>query len=200
MSTAASAAGIVTLTAALALAGCASPPARFHVLAATAVPEAGTVLTKDAVTVEAVAVPAAVDRPQFVVQLTSNRVVVDEFNRWAAPLPASIARTLAENLSVLLGTPRVVSGPLAASFDPAYRVSVDIQRFDSIRGQGVVVDAVWVVRRSAAGGTVTSGRSTLREAAAGEGGDYEALAAAHSRALAALSRDIAAAIRAEAGR
>ncbi len=198
------AAGIVALAVAVAvaLAGCASPASRFYVLAATAVPEEGGSVPDGVVAMDSVAIPAAVDRPQFVVHLASNRVFIDEFNRWAAPLSAGIARTLAENLAVLLGPSRVVSGPLAVSFDPAYRVSVDIQRFESIRGQGVVLDAVWVVRRTAAGGGATSGRSTLRETAGatGEGGDYEALAAAHSRALAALSRDIAAAIRAAGGR
>jgi hypothetical protein len=43
-----------------------------------------------------------------------------------------------------------------------------------------------------------SGRTTLREPVQGEG--YDALAAAHSRALAGLSQDIAAAIRVAAGR
>ncbi|MCM8611943.1 PqiC family protein [Accumulibacter sp.] len=196
----AQAAAIVALALALLAGGCASPPSRFHVLAATAVPDAGSTVTSDAVMVDRVAIPAAVDRPQFVVHRGSNRVLIDEFNRWAEPLPEGITRTLAENLAVLLGTPRVVSGPLAASFDPAYRVSVDIQRFESIRGQEVFLDAVWVVRGSSAGAAATSGRSAVREAVAGEGADYEALAAAHSRALAGLSRDIAAAIRAAGGR
>lgn len=191
----------LVLALSLALTGCASPPARFYALAATAVPDTASPPLSVAVAVDSVAVPAAVDRPQFVVHKGANRVFVDEFNRWAAPLSSSIARTLAEDLTVLLGTPRVVSGPLAESFDPAFRVSVDIQRFDSVRGQGSVLDAVWVVRSAAAGGTATSGRSTLREAVpAGEGGDYDALAAAHSRAIAALARDIAAAIRARDGR
>jgi hypothetical protein len=43
-----------------------------------------------------------------------------------------------------------------------------------------------------------SGRTTLREPVQGEG--YDALAAAHSRAIAGLSRDIAAAIRSAAAR
>lgn len=145
------AAGIVGLVLALSLAGCASSPARFYALAATAVPDTASPPLSVAVAVDSVAVPAAVDRPQFVVHKGANRVFVDEFNRWAAPLSSSIARTLAEDLANLLGTPRVVSGPLAESFDPAYRVSVDIQRFDSVRGQGSVLDAVWVVRSTAAG-------------------------------------------------
>jgi len=129
------------------------------------------------------------------VQVAPNRVVLDEFNRWVAPLDESIARAVAGNLAVLLGTPRVATAPLA-NFDPAYRVTIAVQRFDSIPGDAVVIDAVWTIRNVANGGT-RSGRTVAREAVQGEG--FEALAAAHSRALANVSGDIAAAIRAEAG-
>jgi uncharacterized lipoprotein YmbA len=74
-------------------------------------------------------------------------------------------------------------------------VTIDVQRFDSVQGEAALVDAVWAVRATA-GGKTRSGRTLAREALQGDG--FEALAAAHSRALAKLSRDIAAAIRAAA--
>lgn len=188
----------LAMTAAAILSGCASPPSRFYTLAATAQPMEGAVAVPSIVAVDSVAVPAAVDRPQFVVQMGPNRIAIDEFNRWAAPLSASVARTLAENLVVLLGTPRVLSGPLAPSFDPEYRVAIDIQRFESVPGEAAMLDALWLVRRSGTAAAVSSGRTTLREPVQGAG--YDALAAAHSRAIASMSRDIAAAIRAEARR
>ena len=95
---------------------------------------------------------------------------------------------------MLLGTPNVAAAPMA-NFAPAYRVTIDIQRFDSIRGQAALLDAVWTVH-STAGGETRSGRTVAREAVQGDG--FDALAAAHSRALAKMSGDIAAAIRAEA--
>jgi len=52
------------------------------------------------------------------------------------------------------------------------------------------------VQRSASGET-RSGRTTAREAVQGK--DFDALAAPHSRALARVSAEIAAAMRAEAG-
>ena len=178
-----------------ATAGCrTSAPARFYTLASTASTD-GAPAANYAVTVGPVTVPASVDRPQFVVQVAPNRVALDEFNRWVAPLDESIARAVAGNLAVLLGTPRVATAPLA-NFDPAYRVTIAVQRFDSIPGDAVVIDAVWTIRNVANGGT-RSGRTVAREAVQGEG--FEALAAAHSRALANVSGDIAAAIRAEAG-
>jgi hypothetical protein len=140
-----------------------------------------------------------VDRPQFTVQVATNRVALDEFNRWAAPLSDNIARVVTEDLVVLLGTPRVATAPLA-NFESAYRVTIDIQRFESMRSaagrnEGVLVEAVWVVRKTT-GGAARSGHSLANEPA--QGTDFEALAAAHSRALAKVSSDIAAAIRLEA--
>jgi len=54
------------------------------------------------------------------------------------------------------------------------------------------VEILWQV--STAKGGVKTGQSAVREPAGGPG--YDALVAAHVRALAAVSRDIAAAIRA----
>ncbi len=171
----------------------ATAPSRFYTLGSTAAP--GVALNGPAaVMIGSVAVPASVDQPQFVVQVAPNRVEVDEFNRWAAPLNDSIARAVAGDLAMQLGTPEVATSQLP-NFVPTYFVTIDVQRFDSIRGEAALDEAVWVVRDTASGAT-RSGRTTARETVQGK--DFEALAAAHSRALATLSGDIADAIRAEA--
>jgi len=169
--------------------------ARFYTLESTATADgASSSSAQGPVMIGPVTIPAAVDRPEFVVQVAPNRVEVEEFNRWVAPLSDAIARVVAGNLVVILGTPEVAMAPLA-NFNPAYLVTIDVQRFDSIRGQGAVLEAVWTVRKTA-GGETRSSRTSARETAQGDG--FDALAAAHSRALAKLSSDIATAIRAEA--
>jgi hypothetical protein len=181
---------------ALAAAGCgASAPARFYTLSSTATANDAPA-ARYAILVGPVSVPAAVDRPQFVVQVAPNRVELDEFNRWAAPLDDGIARAVAGDLAVLLGTPDVAVAP-AANFNPAYRVTIDVQRFESVQGESVLVDAAWAVRVTA-GGEMRSGHTIAREAVVGT--DFDALPAAHSRALAKISTEIAAAIRAVAER
>ena len=176
---------------AAAMAGCGTTaPSRFYTLGSTASADGGP-MARYSVMVGPISVPASVDRPEFVVQVAPNQVAIDEFNRWAAPLNESIARAVAGDLSALLGTPDVAVAPLA-NFNPAYRVTMNVQRFDSIQGEAVVVEAVWAVHPTA-GGEPRSGRSTAREAVQGQG--FDALAAAHSRALAQVSGDIAAAIR-----
>lgn len=176
-------------------AGCASATARFYTLDSTAT--AGDAPAAHyAVLVGPVSVPPSVDRPQMVVQVAPNRVELDEFNRWAAPLNDAIARAVAGDLAVLLGTSDVAVAPLA-NFTPNCRVTIDVQAFESVPGQSVLVDGVWAVRQTASGQT-QSGRTTVREPVQGPG--FDALAAAHSRALAKVSSDIAVAIRTATGR
>jgi len=91
----------------------------------------------------------------------------------------------------LLGKSQVVRAPLT-NFDPAFRVTIAVQRFESVVGESVTDDAAWIVRRSKDGIT-RSGRTVAHEPVQSK--DYDALAAAHSRALEQISRDIAAAIR-----
>jgi len=179
--------------AAAALAGCASAQSRFYTLESTTAPQTAPA-AHESVIIGPVSIPAEVDQPQFVVQIAPNRVQVEDFNRWASPLSDGIARAVAGDLAAELGTTDVVTAP-AFNFNPAYQVTIDVQRFESIRGEAATVEAVWSVRKTTSGNT-RMGRTIARETVQGDG--FDALAAAHSRALAKVSDDIAAAIRTEA--
>ena len=173
-------------------AGCGtSPPARFYTLSSTAVPPVppSTVF----IAVGPVTIPAVVDRPEFVVTVGQNELRIDDFNRWASPLQDGVARTIAENLVAMLGTPRVIVFPQQLASDPEYRVAVEIRTFESVPGTAIRLDGVWTLRRAKDGKTET-GRTSARESVADA--SYEALAAAHSKAVGRLSQDIADAVRA----
>jgi len=174
--------------------GCASKPSRFYTLSAT--PTTPAPPSTLSVAVSPVSIPAAVDRPQMVVAVGPNQVRLDEFNRWDGPLANTIARVVAENLVARLGTPRVAVSAQTLSTAPDYRVAIEVQRFDSALGEAATLDAVWTVSRTKDGKAQT-GRTTVREAAPER--SHDALAAAHSRALARLSQDIADALRALEG-
>jgi len=185
---------LATAATALLLAACGTTaPARFYTLNATATAAAAAPLNVT-VAVGPVSIPGAGCRQEFVTTSGSNSVQLHSFNLWAEPLADGIARSVAGDLSVLLGSPTVAVAPVA-NFTAAYRVTMRVQRFESVLNESVLVDAVWVVRKDA-GGATQSGRTVARETISGEG--FDALAAAHSRALAAVSADIAAAIRAAA--
>lgn len=91
----------IALVAAVA-AGCSTAPARYYSLSSTATAD-GTPATRASVMVGPVTIPASVDQPEFVVQIAPNRVEVNEFNRWVAPLNDAVARAVAGDLVVLLG-------------------------------------------------------------------------------------------------
>lgn len=185
---------LVAALSAFAAAGCGSSmPARFYTLSATATAD-GLPATALSVVVGPVTLPATVDRPQLVVQDGPNRVTFEEFDRWAAPLDDGIARAVAGNLAVLLGTPQVAATPLPG-FEAAYRVRIAVERFDAVPGSSVTVEALWVVEPTSSRRPV-SGRTVTSEPV--QGTDLTAVAAAQSRALAAVSADIASAIRASA--
>ena len=68
------------------------------------------------------------------------------------------------------------------------RVTIEVQRFESRLGDSITFDAVWMLRRTKDGNAELR-RTTVREPALGN--SYSELAAAHSRALLRLSKDIA---------
>jgi uncharacterized lipoprotein YmbA len=119
----------------------------------------------------------------------------DEFNRWAEPLNENISRVVADDLSVLLGSAEVAT-TLPADSKPAYQVSIHVERFDSVPGKSAKIEAVWAIRKLPAGPALSGHTIELEPV---KGNNDEALAAAHSRAIAKLSADIAARIRADAG-
>jgi len=109
---------------------------------------------------------------------------------WAEPLRDGFTRVLAENLSLLLATERVAIFPWQ-SVVPEYQVVVNVIQFLGQPGDDVVLVALWGLLGKQ-GQDLVSKKSSFREPTGGQ--DYEALAAAMSRTVAALSRDIAAAI------
>jgi uncharacterized protein len=173
------------------LGGCAgSPASKFYTLSPSQPPTQVASARPLSIAVDSVSVPDLVDRPQFVLKIDANEVRIDEFARWAEPLKSQIPRVLAADLAQSIPGALVSSYPQRA--DPAaYRVSVDVQTFDSAPGDAVTVEALWSVRAPKQGATV-SGRTVVHEPASGPG--YDALVDAHSRALATVSRDIAAAL------
>jgi len=183
--------GRIVLCAGLVLAtGCASPPSRFYTLSST--PATATPASGPAILVGPVSIPAVVDRPEIVVTIGNNEVWLDEFNRWASPLADNISIAVVENLIATLATPRVALSAQTTAFEVDFSVAIEVQRFESVPGGSALVDALWRVRR-AKDGASASGRSTVRENVTDRG--YDALAAAHSRAVARLSQDVADAIR-----
>ncbi|MEO7741628.1 MAG: PqiC family protein [Usitatibacter sp.] len=173
----------------LLVAACSSPiKENYYTLSGPQSPAPAGNAASISVFVGPVTVPEAVDRLAMVLRTSPNQVEISDSHLWAEPLKSAIPRALAETLMRELGTPNVRATRAGATPDVDYRVTVEVQRFDSSTQSGATLDALWSV---AGKGKSRTGRSTYTEPAA----DPAGLAAAHSRALERLGRDIAAAIK-----
>src|SRR5215510_9952978 len=102
----------VTSGASLLVGGCASQPSRFYLLSALPSTETASPATsgqqRPTIGVGPVTLPRYVDRPQIVTRTSPYEIKVAEFDRWAEALDSNFSRVLADNLSFLLPTARVV--------------------------------------------------------------------------------------------
>lgn len=137
--------------------------------------------------------PQFLNRPQIVTRSGPNRLTVSEFHRWGGYLDQDFLRVLAQDISILMPTNRVVEFPWEYRADPDYRIAFNVQQFDGQPGNSVLLNAVWTIKERKGTKALYAKRSIIRQPVSGN--DYEALVAAHSQALAALSREIAAAIK-----
>lgn len=136
------------------------------------------------------------DRPQIVTRAGKNELKLSEFDRWAGSLESDVTRVLVEDISGLLPADRfsVIRWiPYAEGQVPtSCRVEVLVDRFEGTLGDSVLLKAQWEVfsqNRS----LLLKRESLIREQI--NGGSYDALVAAMSRALERLSQDIAGGIR-----
>jgi uncharacterized protein len=167
-----------------------SPRPSFYTLSPDTAIERMSTATSVRMTVGPVTVPDLVDKPQIVTRRAPNQVSVNEYSRWAEPLKENIARTLAADLSRLLGADNVSVYPQGQDVK-AYQLRVDVMRFDSEPGDSVTLDALWTLR-APDGASRFDGHTVAHETVDGQG--FDAIAAAHSRAVLQMSRQIAAAI------
>ena len=184
---------IAAMLAIAALTGCGtSPKSHFYTLSSGAALERSEAKAQYTVAIGPVTVPDIIDRPQIVTRSGPNQMQIAEFERWASPVRSEISRVIADSVMQQLDGAYVYLYPQNLSSNADYQVLLEVQRFDAKLGDAVSVEALWVVR-PAQGGAVKNGRSAVREPTKGDG--YDALVAAYSRALTAVSRDIAEAIR-----
>ncbi|HTH76687.1 MAG TPA: PqiC family protein [Trinickia sp.] len=176
------------------LAACASPPSHFYTLGSgSSTTDSTTQSTASPaflIEVPTVAVPAQVARAQFVVQAGDARVDVLEQQRWASPPADEIRRALSGDLAARLGTFDVYGTPYPNAI-PVYRVSVNVQRFESWPGSHALIDAVWSVRAVTSQALLTC--RTLAQVSVGAG--FPALVDGHRQAVAKMADEIAAAVR-----
>jgi uncharacterized protein len=185
----------------VALSGCfgSSQPSRFYTLSSLRGPEPIPHATSAdhgvIVAVGPLAIPDYLDRPEIVTRAGQNEMRVNEFQRWTGALEGNMADTVVEDLSVLLPASRFSVIRWFPAAQPnvliAYRVMVDVMRFDAAPGDTVFLEADWTVYGKET--EVLLARKSSISTKVG-GTDFAELVAAMSKSVEDLSREIAAGV------
>jgi uncharacterized protein len=197
----------LALSLAVLLIGCSSPPSRLYLLSSTETPTAKQADVTAAVSGSsqsparrpvgrvigvAVAVPEYLDRLDVVERTSANELKPIYGAQWGENLATTATRAMAGNLSAKLPSDDIVTLPSRTQRILTYQVSLDLTRFESdsegnsaLAGRWSIADGNGVERMS--------GRVQHSEVVAGPG--YDAMAAAMSRNLGAVSAEIGAALR-----
>jgi uncharacterized lipoprotein YmbA len=170
-----------------------SAPSKFYVL--SSLPQSALSAAEGTtIGVLPVAMPDYLDRPQIVTRPSENEIKIDEFSRWAEPLKESFTRALVQNLSSLLDTAKVIRTTGSTGFPMALQVGVEVVQFDGTLGGDIVLIVKWGIFGEGGKKLLIAKRSSFKEPTGAA--TYEALVAAESRAVAALSREVVEAIKA----
>jgi uncharacterized lipoprotein YmbA len=179
---------VVVMVACLVGSGCSTPrlPERFHTLLPSERSAAAPAANPLYVDVAAVSVPAQVYHAQWVVRQADDSLLMLEQDRWAAPLRDELRAAIVDRLTARWAAVDVRG--LAQPAPATWRVRVDVQRFESVPGNGVRLEASWSLASSQRGASTVVCRSALSEAVVEA--SVPALAAAHRRAVARLADEI----------
>ncbi len=179
--------------------GCAaaSPRVEYYLLSAlapapTTAPEGKGRPLK--ISLRPVSLPDLLDRPHIVLRTGDVTVELSEFHRWGGNLKKEIARVLVENLNFLLRDLPAIAATDDLAVAPDIVLAVQILRFDGRPEGEVNLHALWTLTRTQAAGERLLKESRILVSCETPG--YEGFVQAHSRAIALLSREIAAAVRA----
>lgn len=182
----------------MAISGCGStPPSKFYTLHSLG--DLGTKQQSTAavpgisVGIRPIEIPDYLDRTQIVTRDGLNELKIAEFERWSGSLRENINMILAENISILLASDRILSYPWDPAVKIDYWIAVNVIRLEGVPGDHVSLKAQWTISNSKEDKETVIRISDLREKISEN--SYEAMVAAMSRTFESLSREIASEIK-----
>jgi uncharacterized lipoprotein YmbA len=140
-----------------------------------------------------VVLPAYLDRLQIVRRSGENQLVLSSTGVWGEPLDRNVQGVISANLVRLIGDVEVVPYPSFSATGIDRQISIAILRFDADEHDTVSLDARWTIQRPADKASTDVRESHIVQQAAD--GSTASMVAAMSRAVGALSQEIAGKLR-----
>lgn len=168
----------------------AAPAPRFYVLTAVAQPGEIPAGRRLAFGLGPISLPPYLDRPEMVTRVAPNQLTFDEFNRWSEPLKSNLVHALATDLDTLIGFDLLALYPWYRTTQLDYSAAVVVLRFEPQPSGDAALDARWSISDGHDQILVNRESHFTRPTSS-----PAATAQALSEMVAAMARDIAAAVR-----
>lgn len=167
-----------------------SPPTQFYLISPLPARQSETNISPQAanVRVDRITIPGYLDRPGIVTRVSDHEIFVADLNQWGESLHGNLTYVIAENLSRLLPYDQFAVFPFKCPGPVDYRVTVEIFQMDGRLKGEVQLRAQWSILHGKDHRILASHKSQIQESVARP--TYEALVAAQSRLIEALSREI----------
>jgi uncharacterized protein len=185
---------------AVAAAGCFSPqrdPSKFFVLSPAAATASNSIAptglaasSGPTIGLGPVKLPEYLDRNEVVTRVSPNRLELSGKDLWAEPLDSNFKQVIAQDLTQSLNTHSITFYPWFGTTHVDYQVRIDVYRFETDSSANARLVAHWQVL-DGSGKLLYADDSNLSEPAQ----PGEPVAAALSRTVNGLAREIASAIR-----
>ena len=133
------------------------------------------------------------NQPQIVTRTRENKIIIHDFHSWGEPLDRNLTAVLAENLTNLLATDKIMIFPWRRRPDLDYQVLVDVIRFDGELGGEATLLAHYAILDLAASQIEERRIGIWKSSFSRQITDdsYEALVSAMSELVGDLSREVA---------
>ena len=184
---------LAVLAIAVLLVGCAgTPPSRYYQMDAGPPPTAA-VTDGPVVFVDRAVVAGYADRSPIVVRQGVAEVAFAEFDAWAEPLANQITTVVADALGNHYGRANVIVTPTRRDREPAFRVGIEVLRFEIGADDSALLDARWTLLEGPAERFAAAGRERLTARPA-DPASFDAKAASLALTLVQLADAMAVAI------
>lgn len=188
---------LLTVLAVLLLAGCGATPTRVFdlspAISGPAAPADRWPHGAGVIWVDKPSVAGYFDRTQMVTRGAGSRISIHEFEIWSDPPADLIQRAVVDDLARRFGTDQVMRTPVAHYATPAWRVELDVVRFDVEEGGDAVLDARWTLLAGSSDRLAASRRERI-EVPSGDSSDPAKRVKALREAVAMLAKRIGDAI------
>ena len=187
--------GLVLLLTAGCIGGSRSKPSRFYTLNSMDSREAASHAAPGSSTqdlrigIVPVNIPEYLKKRQIVTRTSASEISLAEFDRWAGSLDEDIGRVVAENLSLLLKTDKVLNFPWRRNVELDYTIEMQVSRLEGALGGDVEFVVRWAIFDAENKNVFSVQTSRIKQPV--QGNSYADLVAAQSQALAVFSLQLA---------